>query len=216
MKRSLRDFNNCGFSPDLIKVGDPVDAGTMKAITGVGADEAECKYIIQGERSDDILGNMLLFETVTKMDGGPYVYKGLCERGKCINRHPDSATPVFICSPYHETENLTKEFNTQLAIAAARYVFLTGDIPVVPHIYFPQFMSDTGYEREYGIAAGHLAMRSCGKIKVFVIDGYISSGMASDIEYATSQLALDPIYIRLTYSTAAEIIKSAMKTLKEG
>lgn len=209
MRKFTKDFKNIDYRHEFIKINDRIDACTMQAITGVDPDEAEGRNVIQNSHaSNDVLGDMRLYETVLKLDGGPYIYKGLCEKDVLLNRHPASALPVFICSPYKDAceYNLTTKFNERFAMAVARKIFEKGNLPVAPHLYFPRFLTDRGYEREYGIEAGHLMMRSCEEIVVFVIDGYISPGMASDIEYATEQLALQPVYERITFNEAAELI----------
>ena len=33
-----------------------------------------------------------------------------------------------------------------------------------PHLYFPMFMIDHGFERDFGIEAGHIAMDQCDRV----------------------------------------------------
>lgn len=214
VRKTLKDFEDNGFRTDFVKIGDQIDSGIMKVITGVNPDNAEGMSVIQSKITNDILGKMKLYETVYKREKGPYIYRGLCEKGRTLNRHPDSALPVFVCSPYREHDNLTTEFCEQLAIVAARQIFEEGNLPVVPHLYFPRFLTDDGYERDYGIAAGHHVMRFCEKIEVYVIDDYISAGMASDIEYATEQLALQPVYHSFTYDSAHKFVEEMLNNWK--
>ena len=43
---------------------------------------------------------------------------------------------VFICSPFRGAE----EKNVELARKYARFAYEKGCLPVVPHLYFPQFL----------------------------------------------------------------------------
>ena len=45
---------------------------------------------------------------------------------------------VFICSPYRG--NI--EENKKKAVTYARITVMSGDIPIVPHLYFPAFLDE--------------------------------------------------------------------------
>jgi hypothetical protein len=58
---------------------------------------------------------------------------------------------VFICSPYRGDV----EKNIKLAKLAAGLVIFRGDIPIIPHLYFSQFLKeDNQPERIEGIKMG--------------------------------------------------------------
>ena len=58
---------------------------------------------------------------------------------------------VFICSPFRGAE----EKNVELARKYARFAYEKGCLPVVPHLYFPQFLKESDVqERMAGIQFG--------------------------------------------------------------
>lgn len=179
--------------PDNLRVGQPVDMETVMAVTGKDPEDlSEYPMIMQPDISfcQNASGDALLYETfVRKMRTTSWIYKGLCEAGKTVNRDPGEASRVFICSPY----GADKEWGTRFAKAACRDLFEHGYIPVAPHLYFPQFLDDDSqFEREFGIEAGHEMMRTCDEIFVYLIDSTLSEGMQSDIDFAINELAMQP------------------------
>lgn len=103
---------------------------------------------------------------------------------------PRKAKKVFIISPFHAEHLKDQILNVTFARALARDAYLSGLLPVVPHLYFPVFMQDNGDERRYGIEAGHMWMDGCGEAWLCVIDGRISDGMIQDMEYASDRLGI--------------------------
>ena len=207
MARKYTFAVNEGETDANIKVGDVVDANAVKCITGVDPDDEEAD-LIQNHRPQDFLGRTPLYDTFYRSSKYvPYKYCGLCEKGQHINRHPEGAEKVFICSPYRGNGTSESAFNNMLVIAACHKAFEHGRIPVAPHLYFPQFMKDDGFCRDYGITAGHELMKECSKMVVYVVDGYISEGMKADIEFATMRLALAPKFIRMTKEEAETFIE---------
>ena len=64
---------------------------------------------------------------------------------------------IFICSPYRGRV----EENKKNAVSYARITAMSGDVPIVPHLYFPSFLDDNiPNERMTGIAMGLELMRS--------------------------------------------------------
>ena len=58
---------------------------------------------------------------------------------------------IFICSPYRGRV----EENKKNAVSYARIAAMSGDVPIVPHLYFPSFLDDNiPNERMTGIAMG--------------------------------------------------------------
>ena len=45
---------------------------------------------------------------------------------------------IFICSPYRGRV----EENKKNAVSYARITAMSGDAPIVPHLYFPSFLDD--------------------------------------------------------------------------
>lgn len=207
MARKYTFAVNKGEKDANINVGDVVDANAVKCITGVDPDDEEAD-LIQNHRPQDFLGRTPLYDTFYRSSKYvPYKYCGLCEKGQHVNRHPECAEKVFICSPYRGNGASETAFNTMLTVSACRKAYNNGRIPVAPHLYFTNFMKDEDFERDYGITAGHELMKQCSRIVVYVVDGYISEGMNSDIEFATMRLALAPKFIHMTKEEAEEFIE---------
>ena len=86
---------------------------------------------------------------------------------------------VFVCSPYRG--NIEK--NTKRAVFAARVICGCGHIPVVPHLYFPQFLDDKDqFERIRGIEYGIELMKECDQL--WLLGPEISKGMEYELEVA--------------------------------
>ena len=86
---------------------------------------------------------------------------------------------IFVCSPYRGNV----EENTKLAKFAARILVNAGYIPVVPHLYFPQFMDDNDkYERIRGIKLGTKLMRECDGL--WLVGTTITPGMEFELGIA--------------------------------
>ena len=84
---------------------------------------------------------------------------------------------VYICSPFSgDVEN-----NVIKARKYSRYAFDEGNIPLAPHLLFPQFMSDES-ERRLAMHFNYVLLGKCEEVWVF--GDYISSGMAEEIKVA--------------------------------
>jgi hypothetical protein len=86
---------------------------------------------------------------------------------------------VYICSPFSgDVENnnkRTREF--------CRFALDQGNIPLAPHLMFPQFMDDSNQEeRDLAIFMDIILMGKCQE--VWVIGDVISNGMSIEIEKA--------------------------------
>ena len=92
---------------------------------------------------------------------------------------------AFVISQFHADSAEQREFNKDFAKALAREIYCDGYVPVVPHLYFPRFLADEGWERQWGIMAGHRMMALCSRVFIATIDGHVSDGMLQDMEFAT-------------------------------
>lgn len=195
-----------------MKKGDYVSVHAMESILGETLEGrlGDAGKIIQPSRgiSDDYIGDSRLFQTFYRDSLlSPYKYAGLCKYGEKINRHPRKARKIFLVSQLKASKNFSQEFNERFAAALAKkYIFDKGDMPIVPHLYFTQFLSDEGYEREYGMEAGHMAMNGCDGVLVAVIGSEVSAGMAEDINYATHTLGIDPKYVHFSKGQAMSLV----------
>lgn len=84
---------------------------------------------------------------------------------------------VYICSPYSGNIKL----NTANARRYCRYAVDKGYIPLAPHLYFPQFISEET-EREMAMFMNYVLLTKCKELWVF--GGKITAGMAEEIEKA--------------------------------
>ena len=113
---------------------------------------------------------------------------------------------TFVISQFHASDRQQREFNKDFAKALAWHIYKRGEFPVLPHLYFPRFLSDEGKEREWGIQAGHRLMALCSKAVAATIDGHVSEGMQKDIEFASS-LNLLPETMIFTTKSAEKFIR---------
>jgi len=86
---------------------------------------------------------------------------------------------AYICSPYRGDE----EANAERARSYCREVIEAGYIPLAPHLYFPQFLSDNiPKEREAGMEMAAALLPQC---RVLVVCGdNITEGMGREIRLA--------------------------------
>ena len=96
---------------------------------------------------------------------------------------------VFICSPFRprgtDKEEREQEWknNIERAQAACKYAVNKGYVPYAPHLYFPQFLSESDEEeREMGILLGLTWLARCDEL--WVVGDRISEGMSKEIEKA--------------------------------
>lgn len=86
---------------------------------------------------------------------------------------------VYICSPL--AGNIKQ--NQKNARRYCRYAVDSGYIPLAPHIYFPQFMSDRNpRERDLAMFMDIVLLSKCSELLVF--GETISKGMAMEISKA--------------------------------
>lgn len=200
-RRITSDMFPNGVDWMALRRGDECDLRTVSQVCGYlgnepqpenwcGAEivqnkDAYTKHYLAGER---------LYHTFFRdSEHYPFSYEGLCLLHSIDNRHPRTAQKVFIISQYHAKTQEEMRWNALFAAALARELFLDyGDFPIVPHLYFPQFMVDEGLERGFGIEAGHMMMDICDRVLLAVIDNRISEGMEADIMYATERLGFNP------------------------
>lgn len=212
MERRLTiDMFPGGTDERVLKRGDICDRRIIQDVLGVYEEIDDEENILQRENtySAYYIGTTRLYQTFSRAhEAEPYHYAGLCAYGEDGNMHPSASKKVFIISQYHDEDPARQEVNRRFASAIAwNCVMRYGDIPIAPHLYFTQFMNDEGWERDFGIEAGHQMMNLCDSVILATIDGRISEGMKADIEYATVQLALSPKRMDYTEAAAVEFIK---------
>jgi len=211
-RRITRDMFPGGTDENVLRRGDECDQRVITDILGIMDGEIDdTKNILQNPNaySQHYIGHQRLFHTFSRdNEDEPYLYAGLCAADEGGNMHPRASQKVFIISQHHAEGDEWLAFNNRFARSLARNEFLrTGDIPILPHLYFPMFMIDHGFERDFGIEAGHIAMDQCDRVLLAVIDGRISEGMRADIEYATLRLGLKPERLDFTERSAREYVR---------
>ena len=92
---------------------------------------------------------------------------------------------IFVCSPYAAicTNDLSRSVadNVNIAKRICRYISLSGHIPIAPHLYFPNFLTESlPDERLIGIKSGIDLIGSCHMF--WQVGDYISSGMQLELE----------------------------------
>ena len=86
---------------------------------------------------------------------------------------------VYICSPLSGD----MDRNQEAARRYCRFAVESGYIPIAPHIYFPQFMSENNIkERNLALFMDIVLLSKCAELWVF--GDTISKGMSMEIEKA--------------------------------
>ena len=84
---------------------------------------------------------------------------------------------VYICSPFSgDVKN-----NIDKARKYSRYALDKGNIPIAPHLLFPQFMCDKT-ERKLAMHFNYVLLGKCKEVWVF--GNHISPGMSDEINIA--------------------------------
>lgn len=106
---------------------------------------------------------------------------------------------VFICSPLRPQGNTVAKramelrHNRRTAQLACEFAVRWGYLPLAPHLYFPQFLSDSDAdERERGIRFGLEWLKNCDEF--WIIGRRITEGMEREIR-AAAELKIPTIQI---------------------
>lgn len=86
---------------------------------------------------------------------------------------------VYICSPFSGDI----ERNTRRAKAYSRLAVDRGCVPITPHLYLPDFISEEA-ERDLALACGLRLLDACQEI--WICGGTVSAGMEREIQYAAA------------------------------
>ena len=84
---------------------------------------------------------------------------------------------AYICSPYRDNPRV----NVMRARQYCKFAVSKGRIPIAPHLYFPQFLSEE-MERERVMQMNFELLKLCGELWVF--GDKITKGMAMEIAHA--------------------------------
>lgn len=118
---------------------------------------------------------------------------------------------VYIISRYRGATKKEQDHNVATAQYFAREELLDNKLPIVPHIYFTQFLDDSdAFERGYGLELGLGLLKECDEFLLVIIDGKISEGMAAELK-EVSRLALPGRIVSLTGKELYERVKKHIK-----
>lgn len=213
LRRLTFDMLGGNVREDIFRREDVTDEKVIQSMIGT-YDEIEAhedEGVIQNKDAYTSwwIGEIRLYQTFYRnAKDEPYRYAGLCEWGEKRNLHPRTGRRVFIISQFHAENEKDAVFNQSFAKALARAVYLDGDMPVAPHLYFPVFLDDFGLERDWGIEAGHMLMDICDAAILATIDGHLSKGMEADLEYATEKCGLFPEKMAFSREAAEKFIRT--------
>ncbi|WP_311776968.1 DUF7768 domain-containing protein [Trueperella abortisuis] len=106
----------------------------------------------------------------------PTCYKAL----KAIQRAEYGYRPlVYICSPYSGDV----EANLKLARRFCAFAVSARQIPLAPHLHYPQFMDDTDPDaRELAMFFNRILLSKCEQLWAYI--GRVSAGMRAEIDWA--------------------------------
>lgn len=106
----------------------------------------------------------------------PICYKALKE----IQRAEYGYRPlVYICSPYSGDV----EANVVLARRFCAFAVSAGQIPLAPHLHYPQFMDDVYPDaRELAVFFNRILLSKCEELWANI--GRVSAGMRAEIDWA--------------------------------
>lgn len=187
---------------EYLKVGDKIDIEmAQEVIFDMDSDlEKWDMGIVQSRSPVDILDEEGLYETIWRNNVlDSFIYFGHCKLNQKRNYNPALSKKIYVCSPYGAKTEKEIANNRRIALIACKAIIERGNIPVAPHIYFPQFLNDNKEsEREFAIQAGFRAMNECDEIWICAPEEKISSEMKREIRYASNYLG---IQMNLFYST---------------
>ena len=97
---------------------------------------------------------------------------------RTLEREMNAAFPIiYICSAYRNNPRV----NVMRARHYCKFAVSKGRIPIAPHLYFPQFMSEAA-EREKALSMNFELLKLCGEVWVF--GDKITEGMEAEIAHA--------------------------------
>lgn len=86
---------------------------------------------------------------------------------------------VFVCSPFAGSV----QENVQNARRYSRFAYISGHMPITPHLMYPRFLDDKQFkERQDGMEMGLRLLDLCEELWVF--GDHYSSGMQREISHA--------------------------------
>lgn len=91
---------------------------------------------------------------------------------------------VFVCSPLRGPDGQPSETNIKLARLLMRAVFDTGHAPFVPHLLYPQVLSEATRDLDISFQANFAYLDVCDEVWAYAHDlTGCSKGMRAEFEY---------------------------------
>lgn len=106
---------------------------------------------------------------------------------------------IYVCSAYGGREE-----NYKRALFYGRYVVSKGYIPIIPHTMLHGILNDkVTEERELGLEAGRILIKTCGAVWVFASEENETVGMRREVEFAES-IGVPVVRVKDSYSISRE------------
>lgn len=207
--KTKKGWQSSGWDPEYLKVGDYIDEELGKEILDRdGIEDAEENQLYCFGVSDIFGGGkdgIGTHETIARRDNrSPWIYMGARPKNKFGNLDPAHARKVYICSRYTADTPEQIKKNVEATQQVCSVILLTqGNLPIAPHLYFPQILNDTDpIARDIGMNYGLFLLDHCDEMVVLVKkdDKTLSSGMQIEVEHAIRQ-GMDPRYIYIDEET---------------
>lgn len=103
---------------------------------------------------------------------------------------------VFICSAFRAETPEKQEEHEKYARELCNYAIEEGCAPFAPHLFFPQFLSESPVDRSLGIRAGMMWMQVCQELW-FGVKYQLTEGMKDEIDHAAKSVGI-PIFLVLS------------------
>ena len=181
--KTMKEYIDIKRRTGYLKRGDQIDIELAMYLT----DDRFAKEIyetwddgaIQAKHPSDIIADHGTYATVYRNNRfKPFIFMGECLPGSIKNVNPAIGKKIYICSRYRADTEEELRKNIEVAIMVCSDISDVGDIPIAPHLYFPQFIDDdTADGREFGIRAGMEAMKECDSMIAIIRDEKISEGI---------------------------------------
>lgn len=92
---------------------------------------------------------------------------------------------IFVCSPLRGPDGQPSEKNKHLARLLMKAVFDAGHAPFVPHLLYPQVLSESKEDLGRAFAANFAFLNVCDEMWIYAADKTgCSAGMLAEVEWA--------------------------------
>lgn len=194
--KTLKEYIDLNWESGYLKRGDKIDIDLAMHLTDDRFNEETYETwdggAIQGRHLADVIAGQGTYTTVYRVSKyEPFTFMGECFSGSLQNRNPALSRKIYVCSRYRANTKEEMDQNIADAKEECGIIAANGDIPIAPHLYFPQFLNDDDpLEREFGIQAGMRALEECDMMIAVIRDEVISQGMDSEMIRAANTFGI--------------------------